>query len=356
MNRMARWTAFFAVAALGIGWGGGFAAAEELAAQRGPQTASIGGRTDGFEISGTGDVTADTQEVGVNVQQHNLFGTPFTASAGGRVGQEKFRNYDLDRWGADVGMGWALDEKTNLRGLYRFDRYSVFNVTRQTDRAIRNFDGRTDVAALGLFLDHDTRDSLEQATAGRFARGLLELASTSFGEDADFVRLDGEAAFYWTPFADSDGWWREVTFVEHLQAGWVEEIGDSDAVPFFERYFVGGASTVRGHRARWLSPRGDGEQHVGGEAQFVNNIEARLPLLPEKFNRRLSTALFFDMGRSYRSFSDLGDFGYGAGAGLRYLVKMGFIEGTLRADYGFNLAPEGDDSRSRLHIAFGIPF
>jgi outer membrane protein assembly factor BamA len=98
------------------------------------------------------------------------------------------------------------------------------------------------------------------------------------------------------------------------------------------------------------------QQFVGGEWQFTNNVEARKPIFADSFNRQLSAALFFDVGRAYRKLSDFGDFGYGVGGGLRYVVRAGPLSGVARADYGVSFDQEGDDSTTRLHLTFGLPF
>ncbi len=67
-------------------------------------------------------------------------------------------------------------------------------------------------------------------------------------------------------------------------------------------------------------------------------------------------AAFFDAGRAFRRFSEIGDFGYGVGGGLRYVVHCWKLHGVLRADYAFSLDHEGDDAVSRLHVTFGVPF
>ena len=179
-----------------------------------------------------------------------------------------------------------------------------------------------------------------------------------WGGDYNFGRLGSDFAIYLTPLREKAAGtlWEDLTFAEHLRLGWMEDFGSSDEVPFFERYFVGGASTVRGHRGYWLTPRGVDDQFVGGEIEMINNVEARLPVFKETFHRRLSTAAFFDVGRAYRRFSNVGDFGYGAGMGLRYVVHFWEIDGVLRADYGINLSREGDDSSARFHITFGSLF
>ena len=309
-----------------------------------------------LRFDGSGDVSGEAQRLSLWTQLRQIGGSPWFAFLEGRVSQEKYRNYDLHRWGGSIGVGRALSQDADLDLRYRGDRTSVFDVSPETDLAIRSENGLNETGAWGLFFQKDRRDDPHDTMEGFRLRLLGELALEEAGGDYNFGRLEADWAWYGNPFWEREGILGELTFVEHFRVGWVENFGSTEDVPFFERYFMGGASTVRGHRSRWLSPRGIGDQFIGGEFQLLNNVEVRLPVFKEWFNRRLSVAGFFDMGRAFRRLSDAGDLSYGLGAGLRYVVHLWKIHGVLRADYGFNLAPEGDDATSALHITFGMPF
>lgn len=325
------------------------AGAQESASQPVPEVPAVAYRLGQFKIDGSGDASSDSQELNIRAQVRDLFCSPGFLSAEGRVAQEKFRHYDLHRWGAEMGAGWALDPKTDLTASYRREAVSVFNISPDADPAYRSVSGLNGIAALGLAFSHDQRDDPYAPTRGHRAKLRGELALHVLGSDSNFGRIDSDWAYYTTP-------WKELTLVEHVRLGWMENFGRTEEVPFFERYFVGGSNTVRGHRGRWLSPRGVDDQFIGGEIQMFNNLEARWPLFKERFRRRLSTAAFFDIGRSFRRFSEVGEFGCGAGAGLRYVVDWWQLQGVLRADLGVNLNPENDDSVTHLHITFGMPF
>lgn len=321
------------------------------------QTPAVEGRFRNWKVDGDGDIAAQSQDLTIRVQARDLFDSPFFLSARGMVGQRQFRDYDLHRWGQEFGAGWALDPETDLLAAYRLENFSTFDVSPDADPAYREVAGRSTVGAFLLSLTRDARNEKYYPTSGYRARLTGDLAVRGWGGDYSFGRLEGDVAGYWTPWKDQErGLLSELTFVEHARLGWMEAFGSTDEVPFFERYYVGSGSTVRGHRGDWLSPRRIDDQFIGGETVFFNNVEARLPVFKELFDRKLFTAAFFDMGRSWRKFRDFGDLGYGAGAGLRYIVHLGPVHGVLRFDYGFNLAREGDDRRNRLHVVFGSPF
>lgn len=334
-------------------------AAVEQGTERVTDVASIEQKIGRVKVHGSGKFSGDAVRLRGGTEIHRLFNSPAFLATEGRFDQERRLPYDLRHWGGDLGWGWALTEATNVLAKYRLDSYKVLNIGSNVDPAFRSVAGRTEVSALGLVLRHDTRDDTLYPTHGLRAQFGGELAIEALGGDYDFGRLDSDVSVYLTPLRETQlfcPYLQELTFVEHLRFGWVAAFGDTDDVPFFERYFVGGSNTVRGHRSRWLTPRGLEQQFVGGEIQVINNVEARLPIVRTLFNRQLSAAAFFDTGRSYRRFSDVGDFGYGLGVGLRYVVHLWKLPGVIRTDYGFSLDNEGDDSRARFHVTVGMPF
>lgn len=332
--------------------------AVEQATERITEVAAVEHTIGKVKLRGSGGLSGDSQRLNGRLQVRRLFTTPWFVSMAARFDNERRKPYDLRRWGGEVGIGRELNETTELLATYRLDSYKVFHTGSNADPAFRTVAGRTEVTALGLALEHDGRDDRFYPTTGCKARVGGELALEALGGDYDFGRLESDVALYATPFhhAGQQQFFGDVTLVEHLRLGWVENFGDTDDVPFFERYFVGGTNTVRGHRSRWLTPRGLEEQFVGGEIQLVNNVEARVPVFPQQFNRQLSAAIFFDVGRAFRRFSDIGDFGYGVGGGLRYVVHVWKLNGVLRLDEGFSLGHEGDDATARFHVSFGLPF
>ena len=147
---------------------------------------------------------------------------------------------------------------------------------------------------------------------------------------------------------------------------------DRDALlPIAERYFAGGATTLRGFaldeaspKRKILLPNGDvvdGEP-IGGNVLTLLNLELRFPILGN-----LRGVVFSDNGNVYRRLQviELLNWRYNMGFGFRYDTPLG----PLRVDYGFKLdrrtvrsieCPDVltpcQESLGRFHVSLGHAF
>jgi outer membrane protein assembly factor BamA len=129
-----------------------------------------------------------------------------------------------------------------------------------------------------------------------------------------------------------------------------------ESVPLAERFFGGGADSLRAFPYNEAGPRDTGAPLVpggptspatgfplGGNALFFNNVELRFPLLGEN----IQGVFFHDMGNVFDSVSDISlrysqknlqDFDYtvhAAGFGVRYQTPVG----PVRLDLAYSLNP-----------------
>jgi outer membrane protein assembly factor BamA len=131
---------------------------------------------------------------------------------------------------------------------------------------------------------------------------------------------------------------------------------EQESVPLPERFFGGGADSLRAFPYNEAGPRDIGAALVpggpvsqptgfplGGNATFFNNVELRFPLLGEN----IQGVLFHDMGNVFSSLSDMSlrfqqknlqDFNYtvhAAGFGIRYRTPVG----PIRVDLAYSINP-----------------
>ncbi len=157
------------------------------------------------------------------------------------------------------------------------------------------------------------------------------------GDDFEFGRTTMRLSYY-IPI-------KKTTLAFGFRIGFLESFGGT--IPIDERFFNGGATTVRSFADRRLGPRDQVTGNpIGGNAYTIMNVEYGFPIVGD-----LRGAVFYDAGNLTRSlgFQDLRT---GVGAGLRYNLPIG----PLRIDYGLNPSPKRAESRGALHISFGIAF
>ena len=133
---------------------------------------------------------------------------------------------------------------------------------------------------------------------------------------------------------------------------------DSSAVPFSERYFLGGSSNMRGWGRYEVAPRTTEGLLVGGRSLFDSSTEFRVTLTP-----RFGAVLFFDAGQVFEDSLDLvttPTLLTAIGPGVRWISPIGIV----RADVGLqlrripNLIVNGvsQDRRWRIHFSIGHTF
>jgi outer membrane translocation and assembly module TamA len=140
--------------------------------------------------------------------------------------------------------------------------------------------------------------------------------------------------------------------------GSIDAIGNPDVrVPFFKRYFLGGATNLRGWGRYEVAPLSGNGLPIGGHSFLNVSTEVRANVW-----RSLGVVLFLDAGNVWADPWDfaLDDLRYDIGPGLRYQTPIG----PIRADLGYQinripgLMVNGREQprRFRFHFSIGQAF
>jgi outer membrane protein insertion porin family len=195
-------------------------------------------------------------------------------------------------------------------------------------------------------LTFDSRDNVFDTTKGNLLVGSLELAGGPLGGDKDFVKFYGRASHYFPLFNNS-------ALELRGRVGLVDPYGNSDKVPIYERFFAGGADTIRGYRERKVGPVDPlSKDPLGGESMVIGNLEYLYPVF--KF---LKVAAFYDIGNVGAKVGDVTDGGFKSGTGLGVRIKTPF--GPVKLDYGIPMNKEsGEDTKGsgRFHFSMSHNF
>ena len=277
-----------------------------------------------------------------------LLGSRWTGDASLFYEYREEIGYDLERVGAATGFEREL-LADRIKGLRTGIRYAAWVVNRfDVEEALRAAEdgvdpGREIIATLTPELRLDRRDRPFDPNRGSVHYTSVELGSAFVGGEANYVksRLENAWFFNWLP---------PTVLVLSARFGFAMPLLGDDALPIEQRFFAGGATTVRGYRERRLGPLDESGNPLGGNALVILNVEWRFPLW-----RWLGGAVFVDTAALTPEVRDLAleEFKSGAGAGLRVSTPVG----PLRLDAGYPLNHvEHNDRKIRLYISVGYPF
>ncbi|OED34311.1 outer membrane protein assembly factor BamA [PVC group bacterium (ex Bugula neritina AB1)] len=248
-------------------------------------------------------------------------------------------DYRENRKGASVRMGHPFGEDTYILGHFKSETVKI-DIEEGSDlpNAITLEAGEKYVNTLGFRVSRDTRDNIQFPTKGSLHTVSLETTGGFFGGDVEMIRSNY-----------SSNWYFKVTDMGVLDArfrlGFIRPSSEQGEIPFYERFYAGGGSTVRGYEDRAVGPQEDLEP-IGGNSTFIFNLEYSFPLV-----EMIRGALFVDTGNVWKNAEDvtLKDLKTGVGVGVRIKTPLG----PVKLDYGFALDAEEHEDDSRLHFSMG---
>ena len=258
--------------------------------------------------------------------------------------EEQRTSFDYNRVGVGLQISKRLSEHQNLLFRYRFDRTKVFNLLVDIDEIDRRF-RNVRVASLSAASVTDQRDDPLNPSGGQFRILDLEWSARILGTEAPYLKGLAQQFFYFKlP--------KSMVLALGLRVGIGQTFReDRDAfLPIAERFWVGGATTLRGFALDEASPKAKIPVDIGGETIVVDgepiggnvltllNLELRFPIFGN-----LRGVVFSDNGTVYRRLKllELLNWRYNVGFGFRFDTPLG----PLRVDYGMKL-----DRRTRYSV------
>ena len=205
------------------------------------------------------------------------------------------------------------------------------------------------IGMLSFNLAQDRRDNPADPHRGIYNTADIGLSAKFFGSQRSFGRVLLRNATYYRLT-------KTVVLARQTQFGVITPyaapagLSERESVPLPERFFGGGADSLRAFSYNQAGPRDVGTPLVpsgpssqptgfplGGNALFFNNVEVRFPFIGEN----IQGVIFHDMGNVFSTLSNMSfhfhqrnlqDFDYTAhavGFGVRYRTPIGPIRGDL---------------------------
>ena len=246
--------------------------------------------------------------------------------------------------GGGIRLGKNISEFDTVNLRYRFDNVEVSDVTvaNQTD-TLKN-ETRVTSRVAPTFI-HDSRDNFLNPSEGWRHMVAFEFAGLG---GAKFTKSAYEVTYYHPLIGKLVG-------AVHGRVNYAEGYG-GEKLPVFERYFMGGPTSLRGFTMQNVGPKNSTGNPIGGSQSLIFNLEAQYP-----FTRSFRGFMFYDRGNVYGSGAntsmtaenfDLGEMRSSLGAGIRFISPFG----PLGFAYGFKLDKQTGENAAEFHFSAGSAF
>jgi outer membrane protein assembly factor BamA len=220
------------------------------------------------------------------------------------------------------------------------------------------------VGSISTSFLQDRRDDPTNSTRGYFNSIDLGFAAKDLGSETTFTRVFIRNSTYHRLSKD-------LVLARTLQFGYIQRLGGLPEIPLAERFFSGGASSMRAFPDNQAGPRDLSTGFpLGGNALLFHQTELRFPLIGDN----IGGVFFHDMGNIYDDVRDINirfrqrnyqDFNYmvqAAGIGIRYRTPVGPVRFDLSYSpnsprfFGFKgtldqlLANQGVATNQRINV------
>jgi outer membrane protein insertion porin family len=270
-----------------------------------------------------------------------LFGLPVESIVSFVRSHENRESVTLltDRTGISWEQRVRLVPNLRLSYSYTYDRDRTFD-TEPPSPGLPAFDITVNIARVTLASIWDTRNDPGDAQTGTFLSATGEHAPGHLGSDIRFIRLLGQA-YHFRP-------WNRLTLASAARVGVVSPLSGQVLIPS-ERFYSGGARSVRGVAEDSLGGTDFEGFPFGGRALLILNQEVRVPIWGW-----LRGVGFVDAGNVFEEPGDLRfrDLVGSAGAGLRLATPVAMF----RVDYARLWASSPEQRVARWTFGIGQAF
>ncbi len=256
--------------------------------------------------------------------------------------KSKGRSYRVQRFGGEFNLSRELGRASRIWSAVRYEKVDIFGVDPDVAEQLRQLSGERIRRYVSLSWERDTRNNIFEPVEGSLSQMSVQFVGGPLGGDDHYVKAQAS----WNRY---QRFFRPAVLASRIKLGLAEKHSDAEEVPPDDRFFAGGANTVRGLAERSLGPEDSAGNPLGGKALFLVNVEWR-----RKIWRRLGGSLFFDVGGVWDDPSKARFEQLWSTTGLEAWFSTPV--GPLRVTHGIPIRKDLRPARGRWHVAILFSF
>ena len=298
--------------------------------------------------AGISNIKSGETGIEVSYTEPWIFGQRAPTTFRTYIEREQLKDPDipLTRFGGDIAVYKKYSEEFSTR---LSQGITITRVSSSIDSLVADslklFESRQ--RSIDLLIINDKRNNIFFPTNGSLLSLDFKYAGGILGGNSNLYRAELSWSRY-QPFLFNRSW----TLSTRITSGFIKSFGDTEEIPFFDWFFLGGGTSVRGYNDQKLRDfKISRDVAVSQIYKLSTNVELRFPIF-----WRFGGEVFLDGGNLWREIRELSParMRYSGGAGLYFMTPMG----PARLDYGYKLNPSESDkfSRGRFHFGFLFAF
>ncbi len=255
---------------------------------------------------------------------------------------KEYLYYTKESRGGDIRMSYPLVEKIRHSITYTYDdtaKLRDIDASYLPSLTAQEIAGGITSSVTNSLYRNTTNDYF-RPTQGSDIGASFEYAG--LGGTFHFTRVTASAAKFFPIWTD------KLALMLKVRWGTVNPAPGYE-LPEYERFTLGGLTSIRGFKEGQIGPRDSLGNIIGGRQMAIMNIETTFPLGPIP---GLYGVIFHDEGNGYEHGVDLTNLKKSYGAGIRWVTPMG----PIRIEYAKVIHPVLDESPSRWDFTVGAFF
>ena len=339
--------------------GGGYSSLDGIIGQGSVQQSNFLGL--GLKANVSGSIGGKSQTYSLGLTDPYFLDSKWTLGADIYRTQRDYNDYTRRLTGGDIKGGYPLNDFVGTFFMYKYEIKDIYNPQQAyLDLHIPDPDnyplGVTTTSSVMASITHNNTDYRLDPSTGFINSFTAEFAG--LGGNNKFARYTLENTWFHPLY-------KKLIFSTKLVLGYVQEV-EGQKVPIDEKFYLGGIFSLRGYKARTVSPvkhlgvtehgtesLSDQVVYLGGNKEVYGNTEFTFPILTDV---GVKGVVFFDYGNavdnSYNKMFNSLLMSYGGG--IRWASPLG----PLRLEYGIpvNPRPELDSPSGRFEFSIGSLF
>ena len=254
--------------------------------------------------------------------------------------------YRIEQFGGNINLRQQLRKQTRLWLSGSYQQVNIYGISESEEEVFRRDKGINIRRKMGFSLENDTRSNLFVPLGGSHTNLQAEFFGGILGGDHNFAKV----VLSWSRYFPAAGGTQLETWAFRLKLGRAFEYKLKDFVPSFDRFYLGGASSIRGYVENSLGPKDSAGKVVGGKIIGLTSLEYRKALFG-----KLGWSMFLDWGNAWLETENVTwrSLRLSGGLGLQYFSPLG----PIRLDYGRKLLRGSEGLKGgRLHLSILYAF